>query len=113
MAAVSVAPDAIQVTTLSGTANVAQEFTFDADVRRVELRFTDGAGTSRAGADSLAGTDGQAQITNAITIFENTSEVIQIAGRARVSGGQALFVSSSTSSAIVEVRTYGASAGVV
>lgn len=109
MAAISMDGDQIDVAALSATANTAQEYALGAKVRRVEIRFTDGAGTSVAGAYSLTGTDGEAQVADAITVFAGTAEVVQIAGRGRNLGGTSVFVSSPTSSAEVEVRTYGMS----
>ena len=107
MAAITMSPNQIDVVALSATPSVAQEYAFDANVRRIEVRFTDGAGTSVAGAYSLTGTDGGAQVTDAITIFAGTAEVVQLAGIARNLGGTSVFVSSPTASAVVEIRTYG------
>lgn len=109
MAAISMDGDQIDVVALSGTPDTAQEYALGAKVRRVELRFTDGAGTSVAGAYSLTGTDGVAQVTDAITVFAGTAETVQVAGNGRNLGGISIFVSSPTASAEVEVRTYGAS----
>lgn len=106
MAAISMTGDAIDVATLSATPNTAQEYSLDEGIRRVEVFFTDGAGTSVAGAYSLTGTDGVAQVTDAATVPAGVRESIVIAGKNRALGGTSIFVSSATASAEVEVRTY-------
>lgn len=85
--------------TLSATQPQATQVNLPESCRSISINFV-----SNAGRFAYSGSDGVALSDDYISIPSDTPTPVAIAGRARVLGGQTIYLASGTNSTVVEIE---------